>query len=93
MSGGSRQGRKSAARRLGHRAACTAGQPRSRRAGGASGEQRGGDTQAGRAWGRRVAHVSMAVMFRALFSPDVRLTRFETSIPATLRPSSAVGGQ
>jgi hypothetical protein len=35
----------------------------------------------------------MAVMFRALLCPDVRLTRFETSIPATLRPSFAVGGE
>ena len=94
MSGGSRQGRKSAARRPGSQSSLhSRPAPESRGAGGASGEQRGGDTQAGRAWGRRVAHVSMAVMFRALFCPDVRLTRFETSIPATLRPSSAVGGE
>ena len=84
MSGGSRQGRKSAARRPGSQSSLhSRPAPESRGAGGASGEQRGGDTQAGRAWGRRVALVSMAVMFRALFSPDVRLTRFETSIPAT----------
>lgn len=53
MSGGSQQGRKSAARRLGHRAACPEqpaqpARPESRGAGGVSGEQRGGDTQAGR---------------------------------------------
>ena len=47
--------------------------PESRRAGGAPGEQRGGDTQAGRAWGRRVAHDHVSRldgwMFRASFAP------------------------
>ena len=43
--------------------------PESRGASGAPGEQRGGDTQAGRAWGRRTAHVSMAVIVSCCFAP------------------------
>ena len=74
MSGGSRQGRKSAARRPGSQSSLhSRPAPESRRAGGAPGEQRGGDTQAGRAWGRRVAHDHVSRldgwMFRASFAP------------------------
>ena len=70
MSGRSRQGRKSAARRPGSQSSLhSRPAPESRGAGGAPGEQRGGDTQAGRAWGRRTAHVSMAVIVSCCFAP------------------------
>ena len=74
MSGRSRQGRKSAARRPGSQSSLhSRPAPESRGAGGAPGEQRGGDTQAGRAWGRRVAHDHVSRldgwMFRASFAP------------------------